>query len=117
MIGSQIPPIGPLCVLLFKNLKIKNFYRSTQRGEEMRGFAPYFPLSSCKGMISEANEPLENPPIDPLRVLLFKRSEEKNLNRSAQRGEEMRGFAHYFPLSSCKGMISEGNEPLENPSN
>jgi hypothetical protein len=59
----KILQLAPLRYLLFKNLKIKNFYRSTQRGEEMRSFAHYFPLSSCKGMMSVANMPLENPPI------------------------------------------------------
>jgi hypothetical protein len=58
---------------------------------------------------------LISPPIDTLCDLLFKNL--KNLNRSTRRGEEKRGFAHYLPLSSCKGMISVANEPLENPSN
>jgi hypothetical protein len=32
MSGSKIPPIGLLCVLLFKNLREKNFFTGGNRG-------------------------------------------------------------------------------------
>jgi hypothetical protein len=69
MDSLKIPPIDTLRYLLFKNLKIKNIHRRTQR--ERRSFALSI-LSSSKGFKSSANARIEDPPIDHLRYLLFK---------------------------------------------
>jgi hypothetical protein len=68
MAGSKIPPIGPLCVLLFKNLKEKNFFTGERRGSG--GASRWFIHSSFKEFEVEPMAGSKIPPIDPLRLLL-----------------------------------------------
>jgi predicted transposase YdaD len=118
MIRSQIPPIDPLRDLLFKNLKIEEFLQehAEERGNErLRAFLSAFLMQKndkCAQCSARRSLQLTHSVTSCSKIL-----RSKNFYRSTQRREEMRGFAHSFPLSSCKRMISVANAPLADPSN
>jgi hypothetical protein len=69
MTGLKIPPIDHLRLLLFKILKQKNF-TGGNRGNG--GASRCLILGSFEGLKTWSMTRLKIPPIDPLRLLLFK---------------------------------------------